>query len=110
MLMDAESQYVEDLKAENARLREALEAIDDHGRALSFVETLKAKQADIEMLLLKHEKERHVFLSSLLIAAEALEKKNVLITKLCDALTRFRPHLTPPDQELVEEGREATKL
>jgi hypothetical protein len=40
-------EYIEDLKGERERLKAALEAIDDHGRALSFVETLKEKDAEL---------------------------------------------------------------
>jgi hypothetical protein len=37
------------------------------------------------------------------------EEKNRLITELCDALTRVRPHLAQPDLELIQRAREATK-
>jgi hypothetical protein len=32
-----------------------------------------------------------------------------LITELCDALTRVRPHLAQPDLELEQRAREATR-
>lgn len=38
------------LVVENRRLKAALEAIDDHGRALSFMEVLKDLKAENEIL------------------------------------------------------------
>ena len=40
----------ENQDAEIERLKAALEAIDDHGRALSFIETLREKDAEIALL------------------------------------------------------------
>ena len=69
MLMDAESQQVEELKAKveagRVELREQWERMQK--------ENLELK-VSIERLLLKHEKERHVFLNSLLMAAEEIER------------------------------------
>jgi hypothetical protein len=39
-----------ELKAEVARLTEALNFIDDHGRALEAMEIMKAQKAEIERL------------------------------------------------------------
>jgi hypothetical protein len=67
--MDAESQQVEELKAKveagRVELREQWERMQK--------ENLELK-VSIERLLLKHEKERHVFLNSLLMAAEEIER------------------------------------
>lgn len=50
MTEDDVYKFFEQKDAEIERLKEALEAIDDHGRALSFVETLNAQKAEIERL------------------------------------------------------------
>jgi hypothetical protein len=39
--------YIAELRAENVRLKEALDFIDDHGRALAAMEIMKAQRAII---------------------------------------------------------------
>ena len=80
--MDAESQLLTEKDAEIERLKEALEAVDDHGRALSFMETLKTKDAEIQRL-------------------------KSLVTELCQAL-ESRPYYSP-DTNLIRRAREATR-
>lgn len=68
--------------AEIGRLKEAMEAVDDHGRALSFIETLKAKEAK----LLEHE---------------------ALIRELCEALAESGYYAGTGS--LIARAREATR-
>jgi hypothetical protein len=50
------------LQTENIQLKETIAALDDHGRASSFVETLRAKDAEIERLTRELKEERETFL------------------------------------------------
>ncbi len=88
---------IRDKDEEIERLKAALDAIDDHGRALSFVETLNAQKAEIVRL---KEENAHF---------EWRDKdKNKLITELADALFDIAPD--PLDDcfgSLIDRAREA---
>jgi predicted nuclease with TOPRIM domain len=103
MLMDVESKLLAELDRrvkEIERLKEAHRIIREElfdeqdwlnaeiGRLKALVETLRAANASFE---------------------GGMHWRNGLITKLCDALTRVRPHLAQPDLELITRAREATK-
>jgi hypothetical protein len=92
--------------AEIERLQAALEAIDDHGRAGSFVEALKARDAEIERL-----KEEN---GALLFTYQQLETEwyaqQKIITELTDGLQsviRFDSPNWPVVMELINRAREA---
>jgi hypothetical protein len=87
------------------RLQAALEAIDDHGRAGSFVEALKARDAEIERWKEEVLEAREAENGALLFAQQKL------ITELTDALQsliRFNSPNWPAVVELINRAREAT--
>ena len=78
---------------------------------LSFVREEKEEEvaghAEREMTMSdQYEHDLRVELRAARIEIERLKK---LITELCDALTRVRAHLPPPDLELIQRAREASK-
>ena len=90
-----------DKDAEIARLKAALEYIDDHGRALSFMETLKAQQAEIEMWKTSFgELDRKVQQE----LYPEIERQKAIIAQLCDddygdALTRANAEIVRLKEE-----------
>ena len=47
---EQQDQYIRELRAEIEKLKETLQFIDDHGRALAAMEIIKEQQAEIERL------------------------------------------------------------
>ena len=73
----------------------------------SFEQECRDKDAEIERLLLKHEKEKNTFLVALETATQTIQKRNQLITDLADALNH--PNF-PLFSDLRRRAREVIKI
>lgn len=90
-----------DAEIEIARLKAVLDSVDDHGRAASFMETLREKDAE----LTKHERDKDMLVmaldaanTSLNAANKSLAIKNEIIRELLAWIqAEFEPWKWQPD-------------